>query len=460
MTQVGTKTSFGYSARKMFGKDHHMVSSSRSDIETLTEEDIGASQTEKREFTEEVTRLLKYGCILRTAKGKQFENVLGRLHWMLKTIGAELDIKYEDSMDELYETLRDLILDNTRSKSSRWKMMELLELRAHNWENADSISEYYENPANFMMGEMGDNNNVIKSPTSPPPGTNVLYHPGTIYFGPPQNVSGVSTSHIPRGDGSFSSRSRNVSGGSTPRRAASDSDHSSRSRNASGGSIGVSNYPRRASGASSRQSLVEEDVFHDAEESFTMSSSKISSDSTDDDSDESYDDVESRSPEGEAVTPAKYRLMQINSGKPIKYTRNFLLGCWASPHSKVMPSNLKHTIANSDIAYIIKGPPFENPIHLIAAQIEATTKLQGHQVRRSLSLPSESSSQIYQPPTIPVPPPMRSISVSTSISPADIAYYELPQSIYPVQTAAVPMLHTEAWRRMFKDAIRQIDSKQ
>ncbi|KAJ8041958.1 hypothetical protein HOLleu_12904 [Holothuria leucospilota] len=75
----------------------------------------------------------------------------GGLHWMLKTIGAELDIKYEDSMDELYETLRDLILDNTRSKSSRWKMMELLELRAHNWENADSISEYYENPANFMV---------------------------------------------------------------------------------------------------------------------------------------------------------------------------------------------------------------------------------------------------------------------------------------------------------------------
>lgn len=137
----------------------------------------------------------------------------------------------------------------------------------------------------------------------------MLYHPGTIYFNPPQNVSGRRTSRSPTDDGGFSSRSRNVSGGSTPRKAASDSGHSSRSRNTSGGSIGVSNYPRRGSGASSRQSLVEEDVFHDAEESFTVSPSKTSSDSTDD-SDDSYDDGESRSPEGEAVTPAKYRLMQ------------------------------------------------------------------------------------------------------------------------------------------------------
>lgn len=44
-----------------------------------------------------------------------------------------------------------MVLNKTHSEAARWKILELLELRANNWEDSERIAEYYEDPANFKV---------------------------------------------------------------------------------------------------------------------------------------------------------------------------------------------------------------------------------------------------------------------------------------------------------------------
>lgn len=446
------KRAFGYSARALFGKDHI-----RSDRTILDDDDDDFQQPKRNEaeLSDGIKKVLRYICILLEASGKQFDNILGRLHWILKTSGSVLEQEDSDSLDEAFDTLRDMVLNKNHSHSSRWKIMELIELRANEWEDADTITSYYEDPANFMLPisphAAFSNNNLpgyhtegttprdlspelrrplhprmgsLQSKTSPPTESPRTRAPsaGSLERNTPSD--GSLRSRTPSGG---SLRSRTPSGGSLQRRT--PSDGSVRSRTPSGGSL-RKRTPSHGSLVLSRKSSVG-DVFNGA------------------DSDSSDDSVVTTS-SSSSVSAAQYRLLQVNSGKPIKYTQKFLLECWGSPLCKIMPSVLQHTIMNSDIAYIIKGPPFEDPVELLEHCVDDSV----FPLKRSTSLPLDPSRGLSSPDAEePRPGPVRSQSVQEPYKFGGAVYYDIPTEFHEEHT---PILEKETFRKLFKDAMEQI----
>ncbi|XP_071824296.1 uncharacterized protein [Apostichopus japonicus] len=397
MSQLNTRRSFGYSARALFGKDHRRSSQECSDLD---EGDFLLRS--KKPLSEGSKKLLKYISMLQAAtERKQFDKLMGRLYWVLKTSGSDLDMEDHDTVNQTFNNLRDMVLNKTHSEAARWKILELLELRANNWEDSERIAEYYEDPANFKVPCAFID--ISKSPPQDTPST----------------------------------RTRMASGGS-----------SGRSRTGSSSSSGILTYSRRDSAASglsrqsSRKSDISEDIFCDCD----------TEDRFPDDGSDSSNESDAGSNSSSSVSSAQYRLLKVNAGKDIKYTRNFLLGCWSSPLCKVMPSSLQHTIRNSDIAYIIRGPPFEDPVRLMCTSDESTVP---HPFQRSTSLPAGhiqlNSSSVEQSSTIH----SRTQSAVEPIKVGGLTYYNRPPP-YALHQGYSPILHKEAWQKAFRHALQQI----
>ncbi|XP_041454322.1 uncharacterized protein LOC121407347 [Lytechinus variegatus] len=275
-----------------------------------------------------LTSLVNYHSKLLGASGRSFDLIVGKLSHLLKTNGYYLDSKYKGPMDALFFAIRNLIVDTEKSEISRTRLLENLELRAKTWGH-DPLE--LPQPRAHLQD--------LPSPTKPPAVTHPQDNAPTECLSPPYNASG-RYSPIPLPPVQVAPPSPDMEAlthvaKATPFPDDTDDDEED-----------------------DDQWLTTSDMTYesDSSEEFIMPEREVEDlmmESTTD-----LDDELSRLLA--AKLPDSYK-RRVNDGKPVRYTRSFLLDLWKSPYSKEMPSVLKHTISHSDVSFIIQRHAFSDP---------------------------------------------------------------------------------------------------
>lgn len=72
-----------------------------------------------------------------------FQSNVALMYQHLKTHGAQLESMYKDLLDKFFILFRNGSQDENLDKRSRLHLLELIELRAKNWQETDNMSLYY-----------------------------------------------------------------------------------------------------------------------------------------------------------------------------------------------------------------------------------------------------------------------------------------------------------------------------
>jgi len=105
----------------------------------------------------------------------------------LKMFGPQLENVYKDQLDKCYIALRNGCRDDRLSLAARYRLLEVIELRAMHWQPNENLLNYYKQKLVQIEAEeaaMDEQQELISAPTTPmmmtPTGT-----PGIIYSGQP-----------------------------------------------------------------------------------------------------------------------------------------------------------------------------------------------------------------------------------------------------------------------------------
>jgi len=71
----------------------------------------------------------------------------------LKLYGPQLEAHYKDQLDKCYGWLRTACRDDRLSLSARYRLLEIIELRAMNWKPSHSVVQYYQNKLHHIEAE-------------------------------------------------------------------------------------------------------------------------------------------------------------------------------------------------------------------------------------------------------------------------------------------------------------------
>lgn len=105
----------------------------------------------------------------------------------LKMFGPQLENVYKDQLDKCYIALRNGCRDDRLSLAARYRLLEVIELRAMHWQPNENLLNYYKQKLVQIEAEeaaMDEQHELITAPTTPmlitPTGT-----PGVIFSGQP-----------------------------------------------------------------------------------------------------------------------------------------------------------------------------------------------------------------------------------------------------------------------------------
>jgi len=105
----------------------------------------------------------------------------------LKMFGPQLENVYKDQLDKCYIALRNGCRDDRLSLAARYRLLEVIELRAMHWQPNENLLNYYKQKLVQIEAEeaaMDEQHELISAPTTPmmitPTGT-----PGVIYASQP-----------------------------------------------------------------------------------------------------------------------------------------------------------------------------------------------------------------------------------------------------------------------------------
>ncbi|XP_011661652.2 uncharacterized protein LOC100889470 [Strongylocentrotus purpuratus] len=272
--------------------------------------------------------LVNYHSKLHAASGRSFDLVVGKLCHLLKTNGYYLDSKYKDTMDAMFCTIRTLIIDQEKSELSRTRLLEILELRAKKWGH---------DPLELPQAQPRDLPSPLKSPeVTHPHDRMVIQSQRPLQQGVAGRYSPIPLPPLQVAPPSPDMEAMTHVAKSIPFPDDTDDEQEDDDQ-------WLTTSEMTYESDSSEEFIMPE---HDMDEWMTLESTS------------ELDAELSRLLS--AKLPDSYR-RRVNDGKPVRYTRSFLLNLWESPFSKEMPSVLKHTISHSDVAFIIQRHAFSDP---------------------------------------------------------------------------------------------------
>ncbi|XP_045785775.1 eukaryotic translation initiation factor 4E-binding protein Mextli isoform X11 [Maniola jurtina] len=102
----------------------------------------------------------------------------------LKLYGAQLEAKYKDFLDRFFVVFRNGSQDERLDKKTRLYLLELIELRAKNWQTNDPMNEYYKHRGThaepLLVPTMEGTGRSVSPPPSPAPEPAALLAPGEL----------------------------------------------------------------------------------------------------------------------------------------------------------------------------------------------------------------------------------------------------------------------------------------
>ncbi|XP_072169101.1 uncharacterized protein [Diadema setosum] len=289
--------------------------------------------------------LVNFHSKLHRASGRSFDLVVGKLCHLLKTNGQYLETKYADTLNALFSSVRTLIIDQEKSEISRTRLLEVLELRARSWAEDLVALDTSKGAVPTSDPNCPSVGSTQQQTSEAPSGDYIPWIPDHQY---PPGMAGGPLPPLPT--------ECPAPRPPTPRPPT---------------PLTVEDMTLLA-----KQTPFPDDTSEEEEDNQweTLSDVTFASESSDEFVPPEVQELMQESTSAldmelsrllATKVPCSYR-RTVNEGKPVRYTKTFLLNCWKSPFTKEMPPVLRHTICHSDISFIIQRHAFTDPKDLFS----------------------------------------------------------------------------------------------
>ncbi|XP_038069230.1 uncharacterized protein LOC119738411 [Patiria miniata] len=298
---------------------------------------------------------------LTVANPRHFEFAVANLCFLLKAYGKELENYVKSDMDQIFQTLRILVLDTSKRPTTRMQLLRVIELRARSWD-VEQSTEHTKKGVMQVKIKASSCKTQSTQPGEP------LIKPDTA-----TQLPGISTEPTPKSTGFWDSLSTipefnpdlpPIPEETVPVRL----DYLPGELDKTQETVNVQTSPARCYNPKSARKGEKRRMLSPLMETVPEGRSMYQ---------EANSPLIYDSPNGPATSPVESRLASAGRtprlpqrsschlDPPLRYSREFLLECWDSPLCRVMPPALQHTIPHSDISYLIKIPTFEDPSFLL-----------------------------------------------------------------------------------------------